>query len=444
MRGFVVAATVLGLTLAATGCSSGSKKHAATTSTAPSASETLTIMGFGTGDEVATSRTAVATKAIAPARVSNPNGGFDPQQFLTRVASGNAPDLVYLDRQLVGTYAAKGVFRPLDSCISSQHVATSQYRPQALKEVTYKGHVYGIPEFFDNRTVIVNTALTPASAIDTSNWSKLKQTAKRLYRSSGGKVTRIGFDPKLPEFFPLWAKAAGVDLLSPDGLHAHLDDPHAIAALRYAAGLIDEQGGWSRFKAFRDTFDFFGAGNEFAKNQLGAFPMEDWYYNVLAQNSPQVKIAAVPFRAKSGGILDWATGSAWAIPKDAKHAQLACTWAKTMTEWRTWIVAAKARLAVSRKNHVAFTGLYTGNRVADAKIFATLYKPSHTVFDQAVKTVLAAQPHAFVLPASPAGAEFQSAWTDAVNRVLTGQQSAAASLHQAQRQAQAAIDAASG
>src|SRR3954447_8224893 len=247
---------------------------------------TLNIMGFGKGDDVAESRAAIATAAVG-GTVNRPSGGFNDQQFLAAVASGNPPDLVYLDRQKVGTYAAKGAFVPLTSCIKSQKISTKQYRIPGLNEVTYKGQIYGIPEFYDVRTILVdNNVLDIAgvklSGLDTSNWPRLFATAKKLAKVENGKVTRIGFDPKIPEFFPLWAKANGVDILSKDGLQPHLNDPRAIAALQYAVSLINAQGGWDKFKSFRDTWDFFGSNNEIAADQVGAFPMEQWYYNVLA------------------------------------------------------------------------------------------------------------------------------------------------------------------
>src|SRR3954453_8153599 len=268
----------------------------------------LNIMGFGTGDDVAESRAAIATKA-AGATVNRPSGGFNDQQFLAAVASGNPPDLVYLDRQKVGTYAAKGAFVPLTSCIKSQKISTKQYRIPGLNEVTYKGQIYGIPEFYDVRTILVdNNVLDQAgvklSGLDTSNWPRLPPTAEKLAKIDNGKVTRIGFDPKIPEFFPLWAKANGVDILSKDGLHPHLNDPRAVAALQYAVGLINAQGGWDKFKSFRDTWDFFGAGNQVAKDQVGAWPMEDWYYTVMASTSPNVHPVSVPFRNLKGGIIN--------------------------------------------------------------------------------------------------------------------------------------------
>jgi len=429
---------VIAAALALVGC--GGSHHAG-------GRATLSIMGFGTGDDIARARVAIAKRAIAPARLDNPNGAFSMQQFLTGVAGGEAPDLIYVDRQQIGTLAARGAISSLDSCISSEHIDMSQYRPPAVHEVTYRGSVYGIPEFYDNRTIIINDPVAaqagvPVGAISTSDWSRLRGAAKKMAKLVGRKVARIGFDPKLPEFFPLWAKANGADLLSADGRHAHLDDPRAVEALTYAAGLIHEQGGWNAFKAFRDSWDFFGSKNEFVRKQLGAFPMEDWYYNVLASNSPDVQISARPFTDRSGRPIDWETGNAWAIPADAQHKDVACKWAKTMTAVTTWVKAATVRASAAKKQHQPFTGLYTANKAADDQIFSKLYRPINRRFDAAVKMVLDVQQHAFAVPASPASAAFQTAWQSAVNRVLVGRQSPRAALEQAQREAQDAIDTA--
>jgi multiple sugar transport system substrate-binding protein len=407
---------------------------------------TLNIMGFGTGDDVAESRAAIATAAVGGS-VSRPSGSFNDQQFLAAVASGNPPDLVYLDRQKVGTYAAKGAFLPLTSCIKSQKINTKQYRIPALQEVTYKGKIYGIPEFYDVRTILVdNNVLDMAgvklSGLDTSNWPRLLATAKKLVKIDNGKVTRIGFDPKIPEFFPLWAKANGVDILSKDGLHPHLNDPRAVAALAYAVSLINAQGGWDKFKSFRDTWDFFGSNNEIAADQVGAFPMEQWYYNVLAGSSPKVKITALQFRNKKRQPINYETGSAWAIPKGSKNQAAACTWMKTMTSTSTWLAAAKNRAAIRKSKNQPYTGISTGNAVADQAIYKQTYTSINPFFDEAVKKVLDVQRFSFGIPASPASAEFLAAWQNAVNRVLAGQQTPKQALDQAQKEATAAIKAA--
>jgi len=416
-------------------------------STGQARANTLNIMGFGTnGDDVAMSRFNIAKQAIAPDDVSAPNGGFNDQTFLAAVASGNPPDLVYMDRAKVGTYAADGALQPLTSCIKSQHIPVGQYRPAALSQVTYKGKIYGIPEFFDVRTIIANYDVMKSSGVslkmmNTAHPSTLRAAALKMYQHNGSQVTRIGFDPKLPEFFPLWAKVFGVDILSKNGLVPHLNDPRAIRALTYAYGLIQAQGGYNNFLSFRNTWDFFGSDNQVAKNQVGAWPMEDWYVNVLAGSSPQVHTLLIPMRTLTGKPINYTSGSAWAIPKGAKNASDACKWAKTMTSVSTWVAAAKNRIALRKAKGGVFTGLRTANVAADRAIFK-LQPKINSWFDQNVKTLAGVMPYSFSIPASPASAEFQTAWTNAVTRVLQGQQTPKQALDQAQKEAVAAIKAA--
>jgi multiple sugar transport system substrate-binding protein len=423
--------------------------NAKTDNTNKKSDTALTIMGFGTGDDVAETRAKIAIQAVG-GDVSRPSGSFNDQQFLAAAASGNVPDLVYLDRQKVGTYAAKGAFVPLSSCIKSQKINMKQYRIPAVNEVTYKGQIYGIPEFYTVRTIIVDNDVldqtkTPIGWLNPSKPAQLLAAAKKMVAfSSDGKVTRIGFDPKIPEFFPLWAKAYGVDILSKDGLTPHLNDPRAVKALTYTMSLINAQGGWDKFKAFRDTWDFFGKGNQVAKNQVGAWPMENFYYNVLASTSPTVKITGLQFRNLKNQPLNYETGSAWAIPKGAQHLQAACTWMRTMTSVNTWLAAAKNRAATRKAANPPqpYTGLLTANAVADEAILDQTYTSINRYFDQAVKKVDQVMRFSFGIPASPASAEFQKAWQDGVNRVLAGQQSPKQALDQAQKEAVAAIKAA--
>jgi multiple sugar transport system substrate-binding protein len=408
---------------------------------------TLNIMGFGKGDDVAESRAAIASAAVG-GTVNRPSGSFNDQQFLAAVASGNVPDLVYLDRQKVGTYAAKGAFLPLSACIKSQKINMKQYRQAAVNEVTYKNKVYGIPEFYDVRTILIDNSVldktkTPIGWLNPAKPGKLLAAAKRMVRFDGnGNVTRIGFDPKMPEFFPLWAKAYGVDILSKDGLHPHLNDPRAVKALTYAMSLINAQGGWNKFKSFRDTWDFFGSDNQVAKDQVGAWPMEQWYYNVLAGSSPKVQITALQFRNLKGQPINYETGSAWAIPKGAHNTNAACTWMKAMTSTSTWLAAAKNRASIRKAKNQPYTGISTGNSVADQAIYKQTYSSINPYFDEAVKKVLDVQRFSFGIPASPASAEFKAAWSNAVQRVLDGQQSPKAALNQAQKESVAAIKAA--
>jgi multiple sugar transport system substrate-binding protein len=413
-------------------------------------SGTLTIMGFGTnGDDVAQTRLKIAEKAIAPAKVSAPNGGFTDEAFLADLASGNAPDLVYMNSYQVGTYAARGALMPLTSCVQSQHINMKDFTSAAQAMATYDGQVYGLPEFTDDRTLIVNDSvvqkagLTPAD-VSTTNWSKLAQVAKQLTVFDKGKLKTIGFDPKLPEFFPIWSKAAGGSILSPNGLTAEINSPQNIKALTFALSLIKEEGGYSNFITYRDTWNYFGDNNPFAEGQIGVTPFENWMYNVIASTSPKVKVTAEPFTNTKGQVIDYETGSVWVIPKGSKNVAAACQFANTMTQASTWIAAAKERIGLYTKEHYYFTGLLTGNHVADAAIIKLAEAHGSIVgpFMQPTLETYKVESGSFTVPDSPASEQVQDDWTQAVTSALEGQMSPAKALDQAQSQAQAAIDAA--
>ena len=411
-------------------------------------SGTLTTMGFGGEDEVAQARVA-AFKAAAPTvKVTINKGDFDAQQFLTAVASGNPPDLVYMSRNLIGTYAAKGAIQPLDQCISGQSIDTGQYRPAALESVTLADKVYGIPEFYIVQANLADaTALQQAGVspdqVQTRDWPALQATSDKLFQKDGSKIKRLGYDPKLPDSFPQWAMANGAAIVGDDGA-PHLDDPKAVEALTFTVGLVQRQGGWAKFKAFRDSYDIFGDKNPLTVHSIAAFPMENWYVNVLRDSIPAgLKLQSTPFTDRQGQPMSLLGGSAWAIPKGAKNPVAACAWAKTMTSTDTWMKAAKARMDTVTKDKSFFTGLFTANKPADDQIRQTYLKDAPDPgFKAAIDNFYASLDAAKALAPSPAGAEIDAAWKSAVSRALEGQDPGQA-LAQAQKEAQAAYSKAS-
>jgi multiple sugar transport system substrate-binding protein len=417
---------------------------ARTDGVARAAAGTLNIYGYGPGDDVQENRAAYAKDQLSGTTINRPAGDFNDQAFLTRLASGDVPDLVRMGRNRVAQYAAKGVLQNLDACVAP---VKSQYRQGALRAVTYQGHVYGIPEFTNQITLIVNQSAfkdagVPITAAQTKNWTQLLATAKKLTkRNASGDITRIGFDPKIPEFFPLWVKALGKDIISKNGLKAQLNSPQAVKALNYTVGIINAEGGWNKFKAYRDTFDFFGKQNPLVKDQLGFWPMESFIYNVFSNNSPDVDLVAKFFTNQAGGPISMFSGNAWAVPKGSKNAADACAYAKAATSVQAWVTAAKKRFDARKAAGSTFTGLYTANSAADRKVYEDIYQSfGHPQFDNAVKILVNAAKYGFELPPSPGGQQFNQAYIDAINRVLTGTQSVKAALDQAQKEAQKAID----
>lgn len=408
----------------------------------------MSIMGFGLSDEIAEVRYAAAQDALGDGvQLSLVEGDLDIQQFLSAVAAGDPPALVYANRDQIGTFASRGAIVPLDACIEGEGIDTSVFREPALDQVTFGGSVYGIPEFNQVQITMANASLLDAAGltvedVNGSDWAAVTAATTALTQGTGGSLSVIGFDSKLPEFLPLWARSNGVDLLSEDGRTAQLDDPSVIEALEFAVGVYDAQGGFGAVKAYRDSADFFGEGNQFATNVLGAMPMENWYVNVLNEVSADAPLAFDTFRSTDGEPLAFAGGSAWAIPAGTEDTQAAaCRFMRTMTATDTWMAAAEERAGMRAEEGRLFTGLLTGNAEADDRIRAELMtEEAPEPWASAIESIYAANDAAFTYPANPADAEFKTAWQDGVNRVLNGQASAADSMAQAQEEAQAALD----
>jgi len=405
----------------------------------------LSIMGFSASDEVASARLDRTEEMLgSDVDVSLVEGDLDIQQFLSAVAAGDPPELIYADRAQIGSFAARGAIIPLDRCIEGENIDTGQYRAPAIDQVTFNDSVYGIPEFNQVQVTMANTTLLDAAGltlddVNGSDWNAVIAANESLAATDGG-VSVIGFDPKLPEFLPLWAAANGGSLLSEDGTEARLDDQEVVEALEFGVGLYDAQGGFSAVKAFRDSADFFGAGNQFATNTLGAMPMEQWYINVLNDVSPDATISFDTVRDTQGQPLAFASGSAWAIPAGSDNPAAACRFARTMTEVDAWLAAAQARIDLRTQEGKPFTGILTGNEMADDQVRELVQATGDPQWDSAVEAMYEANDNTFSLPASPADAEFATIWKDAVNRVLNGQESAQDALDDADDEAQAALD----
>jgi multiple sugar transport system substrate-binding protein len=435
---------VLTLTSCATG-SSTTTDDDVTYDTEASLSGDLTIMGFGAGDEVATARLD-RTKEIlgSDVEVSLVEGDLDIQQFLSSVAAADPPDLVYASRAQIGSFAARGAIIPLDKCIAGENIDTEQYREPALDQVTFNDAIFGIPEFNQIAVTMANTSLLDAAGltiddVNGSDWAAITEANQKLAKSDGG-LSVIGYDPKLPEFLPLWAAGNGASLLSEDGKTAQLNDPKVVEALEFGVGLYDAQGGFSSVKAFRDSADFFGAGNQFATNTLGAMPMEQWYINVLNDVSPDATISFDTVRDTQGEPMAFAGGSAWAIPAGSDNPAAACRYARTMTEVDAWLAAAEARIASREAEGKPFTGILTGNEVADEQVRALVEPTGSEQWDSAIDAMYEANDNTFTLPPNPADAEFETLWQDAVNRVLNGQDTPQDALDAANTEAQEVLD----
>lgn len=449
---------LLALALAASvvalgGCSSGGSP--AKSDDGPAFSKnvkgTLNAWGFDNADDVGTSRLKYAKSQMKNVTIKIDQTAFDAQKFTTRAASGNVPDVVQMDRAFVATYAAQGLIQPLDKCFSTWGVDPNQrYYKSVVDDVTYKGKVWAVPQFFQPAAIILNTRVmgkagVTADQIDTSKPDVLIDAAKKMYAANGGTPTTLGFHAVATGNPELWLLSYGGRLVDSNGKPA-LDDPKNADALNFLKKLDDAQGGYAKVKSFSDTFDFFGDKNQYVTDQVGAEVNAQWYVNVLTPYIDKVAISAVPFRDQKGNPIAFAGGTSFVIPTGAKNVDAACKWAVDLTSMNAWMAAGAARNQTIKKTPGAInTGLFTGSPAADKAIRAKYVTDSgNKGFDETIKTYYDVVSHGVSVGASPAGQAIKTELLNAITSTLLGEKSAKSALAEAQSAAMRAFEKTAG
>jgi multiple sugar transport system substrate-binding protein len=196
----LTAASAVGLTTAC-GSSGGGSGSANGADFSANAKGTMTAWAFDNPDDVGQARLDDAKAALSGVTIKMDETAFDAQKFTTRVAGGNVPDVVQMDRAFVATYAAQGLIMPLDKCYSAHKVDPKQRFYQAMvDDVTYKDQVWAAPQFLQPNLIILNERVMKAAGvtndqIDTSKPDVLLAAIKKMYKSSGGNPSVLGLDP---------------------------------------------------------------------------------------------------------------------------------------------------------------------------------------------------------------------------------------------------------
>lgn len=414
------------------------------------ATGTLNAWGFENADDVGTSRLDYAAAQLDGLDVKIDQTAFDAQKFTTRVAGGNVPDVVQMDRRFVATYAAQGLILPLDECFSAHDVdPESTYYESVLDDVTYDDDVWGVPQFYQPPAIILNNRVLAAAGvspeeIDTSKPDVLLAAIEKMYQEDGGNPSVLGFDPVAGGQAGLWILGAGGQLVD-DGKPT-LDDDSNIAGLELLKRITDAQGGYAKIKSFSDSFDTFGDNNQFVTDQVGAQVNAQWYVNVLSPYVDDVDISAVPFRGVDGEPFAVAGGQAFVIPANAKNPAAACAWALDLTSQDAWEAAGEARASTLEETPGAINaGLFTGSPSADDAIREKYVGDSGNAgFDQTISTYYDVVPNGEAFGASPAGQQIETELANAVQSVLLGDKTPEKALADAQAAAMRAYDKAVG
>jgi multiple sugar transport system substrate-binding protein len=371
---------------------------------------------------------------------------FEDQQLLTAVASGELPDILWIDRFKTSSYAARGILMALDDLVAQSSIDLSQFYEAAVNEATYEGALYAMPQFMDVRPLYVNLDALGEIGVDiadveTSDWDSLTEIGAQLVQAEGDRVDRWGFDPKLTDFFWMWGIGNGGSFISEDGLDVTYDDPKLVEALQWGVGAYDAQGGFQLFDGFRTTFQ---GNEEFARGQVAMTAYENWMLGIIGRTVPDLNFAVLPVRRRgSDEMISVTGGPAWAIPTGANDPEAAWVFIEFMNAEETWLTGANADKASRQEQGQFYIPSLTGNRQIDQLLIDEVYEPLDPKFDDAVRLFpeLLAQSVNRPVASSPVGGQLQDILQqEGILPALRGETDPQSALAQADLSAQDAVD----
>ena len=371
---------------------------------------------------------------------------FDDQQLLTGFASGDLPDLIWMGRDKIATWATRGVLMPLDEMFANSQIDTSQFYPSAWEQVQVEGQVYGLPQFIDVRALYVNLdALAEtgqdSASLNTGDWDQLTQFGSQLVVRDGDAVQRWGFDHKIQaDWLWLWAIGNGGQMMSDDGQEITFDDPKVVEALQWGVDAYEAQGGFQSYEAFATTWQ---GDEQFARGQVAMTMYENWMLGIIARVAPDLNFRVTPVNRRGGTEpVSYTGGSAWTIPADAQDPEAAWEFIKFMARPETWMLGATAVRDARAAEGAPFIPSLTANSAVDQQQIDELYQSLGGPFDEAVQMFPSLLQSSVSLPLgkSKAGAQIADALkNDGVLPALRGELSAEDALKEADQAAEDAV-----
>jgi multiple sugar transport system substrate-binding protein len=372
---------------------------------------------------------------------------FDDQKLLTAVASGQLPDLLWMDRARIASWAARDVLMPLDDFYASSGIDTNDYYPAALEQSTYQGVKYGLPQFMDVRALYVNLdALdetdTTADTLDTSDWDSLSALGEQLLVAEGDRVDRWGFDHKIQAgHIWLWGAGNGGSFISEDGATTTFDDPKVVEALQWGVDAYDRQGGYQQYQSVATTWQ---GDEQFARGLVAMTEYENWMLGIVARVAPDLNFRVYPIKERGGSdYVSYSGGNAWCIPNGAGDPEAAWTFIQFMNRLDTWRAGAAGVKEFQQSEGRPYVPSLSGSISADRMQIDEFYEPIAEQFDAAVNLWPEILQASFPLPVSRTSVSSQLLdimQNDAVEPALSGDESPADALAAANEAAQQAID----
>lgn len=278
--------------------------------------------------------------------------------MLTRLGSGDAPDLFYVQQGYAQDWVKQGVLEPLDTMAAERGFDTAKFFPGFLLPFQADGKTYGFPKdssvlaMQTNDAMFTAAGVTPPTTID-----ELVTTAKKL--KDGGVATPMCFTNEYARAGAI-IESFGGGMLTEDLSASAIDSPESKAAVEWILTQVKDG------LALRPKTDMGvdWCGQAFGEQKVAIAFEGNWIGPYMETTFPDVKytVSAIPMQAEQATLSFTA---AYAMSPDSKNKDASwvlldyLTGQEGMQEWVNGGLVLPARDDVQaqsdrQKQYVAF------------------------------------------------------------------------------------------
>ncbi|HSJ54304.1 MAG TPA: extracellular solute-binding protein [Anaerolineae bacterium] len=257
---------------------------------------TLTFSGWGDETEQQIYRDSITRfQEVCPGVTVN----YEPipADFQTKLkaamAGGTAPDVFYVDDQLMTAFGQTGQLLPLDDYMAEAGVSADQFIPQLMPIFTYEDQVYGLPKDWGTLGLIYLPEAFDAAGIDYPTedwtWDDLRTAAQTIAENTEYAGYCQGAD--WARFAPMVFSNGGA-FASDDLSEATLDTPEVKEMAQLTADMYEEGS-----LVLPADIAASWCGEAIGKQLVGMTTEGGWMVNFMRQDYPDVTWEAVQIPA---------------------------------------------------------------------------------------------------------------------------------------------------
>ncbi|MCX7919265.1 MAG: extracellular solute-binding protein [bacterium] len=160
--------------------------------------------------------------------------------FLTDMAAGTPPDVMYVTTEFLAQLVAKQGLLNLDPYVARDSIDFSGFFSQLTTTLTFDGHLYAYPIHFSTNALFYNKKLFDKAGIpypdESWTWDTYKQAAKILTKDTNGDGKIDQFGTLIPDF-RLLIPSFGGRIFNDDATRCIINSPEALQAVTWAMSL---------------------------------------------------------------------------------------------------------------------------------------------------------------------------------------------------------------